>query len=210
MGFGLAGAPWTLCRIMNDIFKDVKDFVSVYLDDIQIHSKTFVEHVHHVQVVLQKLLRAGLKLKPSKCSFAKQEVNFLVHQISRSGIAIDPKKITAIKNMPRPVNTKGVKSLLGIVSYIRRFLPNVASVTVPLICLTKKGVQFAWDDPQEKAWQQILALLTTAPVLSHFDPTLPVEIETDASGDGVAAILKQRTSENKENRCVCQLSTQQV
>ena len=87
MPFGLANAPATFQHLMNQIFGgNVWNFVFVHLDDL-ILSRSFQEHLEHVEKVLTRLEEAGLRLKPSKCAFAQEQVEYLRHMLSARGVS---------------------------------------------------------------------------------------------------------------------------
>ena len=79
-------------------------------------------------------------------------LGFLVHC---RGISVDLAKATAIATMKRPTTVKKLKSFLGRVSYIRRFMPRLASITIGLSKLLKKGIEFTWGTEQQEAFQRI-------------------------------------------------------
>ena len=177
MPFRLTNAPATFQRLMSQLFggKDW-DFVFVYLDDLLIVSKSMSEHLGHLKKVLNRLMEFGLKLKPKKCAFAREQVDYLGHTLSAEGVRPNNAKVEAVKSFPRPKSSKEVKSFLGLVNFYRRHLPNFAVVTRPLTALTrqdkvlKNPVPFEWDDECEAAFQKAKELLITAPLL--YPPTL--------------------------------------
>ena len=97
----------------------------IYLDDIIIFSKTPEEHIERLRGVFEKLLKAGLKLKPSKCEFFKNQISYLGHVVSAKGVATDPKKIEAVRNWPVPKTVTQVRSFLGFTNYYRRFIKDM-------------------------------------------------------------------------------------
>ncbi|XP_061485300.1 uncharacterized protein LOC133385725, partial [Rhineura floridana] len=123
MPFGLCNAPAVFQHFMNDIFRDLLDrFLVIYLDDILIYSRNPSEHKEHVRAVLQRLREHRLFAKLDKCAFDLMTVDFLVHQISPSGIQMDPAKIETILHWAAPRSPKDVQRFLGFANYYRRFI----------------------------------------------------------------------------------------
>ena len=122
MSFGLTNAPAAFMDLMNRVFRTFLDrFVIVFIDDILVYSKNKAEHAMHLRLVLQTLREHQLYVKFLKCEFWLEEVVFLGHMVSKEGIQVDPKKIEAITEWPRPTTVTEVRSFLGLVGYYRRF-----------------------------------------------------------------------------------------
>jgi len=114
MPLGLTNAPAAFMDLMNRVFKPYLDkFVVVFIDDILIYSRTSDEHTHHLRVALDVLRKNELYTKFSKCEFWLEKVAFLGHVVSSEGASVDPQKIKAVINWPRPKNPTEVRSLLG-------------------------------------------------------------------------------------------------
>ena len=121
--FGLTNAPAAFMDLMNRVFKPYLDkFVVVFIDDILIYSKSHKEHGEHLRIVLQTLRTHQLYAKLSKCEFWLNSVSFLGHVISKEGVQVDPKKVEAVSNWPRPTNVTEIRSFLGMAGYYRRFV----------------------------------------------------------------------------------------
>ncbi|CAB3997885.1 Retrovirus-related Pol poly from transposon, partial [Paramuricea clavata] len=182
---------------------------SVYLDDIIIYSRSFDDHLDHLNDVFSRLRSANVKLKPSKCSFARSTVEYLGHVVSRDGIRPDPSKIAAVENFPVPRCVRDVRSFLGLANYYRRFIKNFASIASPLNKLTHKNVRFYWDESCAKAFHTLKSCLTSAPILAYPDFSLPFELNTDASSTGIGFALCQ-TQDGKSRAIAyggCDLNT---
>ena len=203
MPFGATNAPATFQRLMEDCLGDLNlNWCIVYLDDVVIFAETPEEHLKRLEAVFQKLAQAGLKLKPSKCSFFRKEINYLGHLISSAGIATDKRKVQAVVDWPRPVTVSDVRSFLGFVGYYRRFIKGFSSIARPLLDLTKgleshnrkaaKKIKVIWEDHHEKAFQQLKTACTDSPVLGYPDYQLPFILHTDASTIGLGAVLYQK------------------
>ena len=143
MPFGLCNAPATCQRTMTTVFDDVlKKFVMVYLDDVIVYSRSFEEHITHVNEVFQRLSKANLRLNKEKCIFFRRELPFLGHIVNEKGILMDPKKVEAVHNMPAPKNIRQLRAFIGLVSYYRKFIKDFARIAAPLHELTKKSIRF--------------------------------------------------------------------
>ena len=196
MPFGLCNA--TFQRLMQAVLSGLEWRVCfVYLDNILVCSKTFQEHLEHLNLVFERLRRAGLTLKPRKCFFLQEEVHYLGHLISCKGIAPDPAKTQKVREFPVPTDVTKVRQFVGLASYYRRFVPGFAHIANPLHALTKKEVPFSWTEECQSTFDRLKKLLVASPVLAHpqFGTGKEFVLETDASLEGLGAILSQRQSD---------------
>ena len=173
----------------------VRKICFVYLDDILIIGKTFEDHLENVARVLDRLQEAGLKLKPSKCNFLLKQVQYLGHTISDRGISPDARKVKAVKNFPKPIDLKSLRSFLGLASYYRRFIPGFSAKANPLFKLTRKNVDFFWSDDCQVAFDRLKQLLIDSPLLVFPDFSQGFMMETDASRIGLGAVLAQEVED---------------
>ncbi|WVZ97721.1 hypothetical protein U9M48_043235 [Paspalum notatum var. saurae] len=192
MPFGLTNAPSTFMRLMNEVLRPfVGLFVVVYFDDILIYSKTMEEHLEHLSVVFDALRTARLFGNMEQCTFCTQRVSFLGYVVTPQGIEVDSSKIDAIRDWPTPTTVTQIRSFLGLAGFYRRFVRDFSSIAAPLHELTKKGVPFAWGDSQAVAFNTLKDKLTHAPLLQLPDFNKVFELECDASGIGLGAVLLQ-------------------
>src|SRR5436309_5336506 len=132
MPFGLCNAPGTFQRLMNFVLQDfLGKFVAVYLDDIIIYSRTFEQHIDHIQLVFEALRTATLKIKLKKGFFCFPNIAFLGHIVGRNSISPDPTKVEKIKNFPEPTNLKELRGALGLFSYYRQFVKDDSRIAKP-------------------------------------------------------------------------------
>jgi len=185
LAFGLTNAPATFQRLMNQLFGGCSwSFVFVYLDDLLIVSKSFQEHLEHVDKVLTRLGEAGLRLKPGKCSFVQERVEYLGHTLSSTGVSENDRKVQAVNRSA----ARMFKSFLGLVNFYQKHIPNLAALARPLTALTRKDrstgstVKFQWTDTCEEAFME----LKERPP----DMTKPFFVWTDASLEGFGAVLE--------------------
>ena len=126
----------------------------------------------------------NIKLNKSKLESRKTEVKFMGHIFTREGIKIDKEKTEAIEKFPKPRNIKELRRFLGLSNYLSRYIENYQAITAPLQQLLMKYVEFTWPSTQEKAHNNIIQKLTTAPTLSFYDTEKELSIESDASEYG--------------------------
>lgn len=192
LSFGLCSAPATWQRLIDSVLgADLEPFCFVYLDDIIIVTSTFGQHLEIVEKVLDRLHNAKLTLNWEKSQFCRSELRYLGYVIDSTGLHVDPEKISAILDFPQPRTPRQVRQFIGLAAWYRRFVPNFASVAAPLTDLTRKHRKWEWADPQKRAFHKLKALLVSAPVLTCPDFSRPFQLQTDASGTGLGAILSQ-------------------
>lgn len=192
MPFGLTNAPSTFQRLMQMALGDLLYSAAlVFLDDILVYATSIDQHMHRLNAVFSKLRQAGLKLKPSKCSFLEKKVIYLGHQISEDGVEADVEKLQAVKDWPTPTNKVEVKRFLGFAGFYRRFVRNFSQIARPLHHLLKQDVPFCWGREEEKAFTALKEASLSPPVLAFADWTRPFIVYVDASGDGLGAMLAQ-------------------
>jgi len=148
-------------------------------------------HIGHLRVVISLLRDHQLNANIAKCTFYIESVIFLGFVVNKNGVHVDPEKIKAIQEWPVPKNVGDIRSFHGLASFYRRFVPNFFTLASPLNELVKKDTPFEWGDRQQNAFDEIKGKLIQAPILAllNFDKTF--ELEYDASGVGVGAILLQ-------------------
>jgi hypothetical protein len=191
MPFGLCNAPSTFQSLMNHVFRPfLCHFVLVFFDNILIYSKTWKDHLTHVDQVLILLAQHQLFLKQSKCAFGASEVEYLGHLVGKDGVRVDPKKIEAVQDWPHPKTLKILHGFLGLIGYYRKFVKNYGKIAAPLTALLKKN-SFTWTPATDQAFQTLKMAMCTTLVLSLPDFTKTFVLECDASGKGIGAVLMQ-------------------
>ena len=166
MPFGLTNAPAVFQALVNDVLRDMlNQFVFVYLDDILIFSKTLQEHIQHVRLVLQRLLKNKLFVKAEKCDFHATSVKFLGFVIEQGRVKADPEKVKAVAEWPTPETRKQLQRFLGFANFYRRFIKDYSKKAAPLTKLTSTLVPFKWSNEAADAFVTLKMLFTSAPVL---------------------------------------------
>jgi hypothetical protein len=198
MHYSLTNAPMSFQHFMNEVFKDLLDMcVVVYLDDILIYSDDPAEHLNHVREVLRRLREHSLFAKVEKCAFSMDTTDFLGFIISPDGLRMDESKVQVIHDWPTPRKVKDIQSFLGFANFYHQFIASYSEITVPLTRLTRKDAHWVWSPQCEAAFQLLKTAFTMAPILHHFDPSLPPVIEMDASDYAITGILSLRTEDGE-------------
>jgi hypothetical protein len=166
MPFRLKNAGATYQRTMTAMFHDMMHCeIEDYVDDIVVKSKTRGDHFGILKKVFERCRLYKLKMNPLKCAFgvsASKFLGFLVHQ---RGIDVDPARASVITTMKLPTTHKELKSFLGKLSYIRRFIPGLAAVTSTFASLLKKGVPFHWSTECQQAFEKVQDIMTKLPTV---------------------------------------------
>nr|XP_027186707.1 uncharacterized protein LOC113784647 [Cicer arietinum] len=137
MPFGVTNAPAVFMDYMNRIFhRYLESFVVVFIDDILVYTKTKEEHGEHLRIGLQTLNGKQLFAKLSKCEFWLEEVSFLGHVISKSGIVVDPAQVERVLEWKTLKSVTEIRSFLGLAGYYRRFIEGFSKLALPLTKLT--------------------------------------------------------------------------
>ena len=199
MPFGLTNAPAMFQHLMETCLDDLHlNWCIIYLDDVIVFSKTPEDHVERLVAVFEKISKAGLKLKPSKCEFFKSRINYLGHIVSKNGIETDPKKIEAIQKWPRPKTVHDVCSFLGFTNYYHKFIYKYAQKARPLNQLVsgenakKKHKRVEWNNDHEQAFRHLKSICMDTPVLAYANYKKPFRLNTDVSKTGLGVILYQQ------------------
>ncbi|CAF1203337.1 unnamed protein product, partial [Didymodactylos carnosus] len=194
---GLKNSPPTFQRVMTKLLEPCRKNCLVYIDDLIIFSKTFEEHVQHLNQVLSLLHQSNFQLNPAKCQIARNEINYLGHHINQSGISPLPEKISSI------VQLKANK-FVGALSWYRKFIPQFATTAAPIHAVTNlpKNLRykFKWEPEQSTSFHELKKLLTEAPLFLNFSVDKhPIILTTDASLIGITGILQQEIHEEMHN-----------
>ncbi|GFX89116.1 retrovirus-related Pol polyprotein from transposon 297 [Trichonephila clavipes] len=166
MPFGLSTCPSTFQRFINTVFRDlvVQGIVLPYMDDI---------------VILAKNESEAIERQKS-------------HIIENNKLFPSPSKTKSVVNYPEPKTTKEVQRFLGLTGYFRKFIPAYSVIAKPLSDLLRKDTPFNFDVKQKASFDELKRLLCQKPVLGIYRQNCETEIHTDASIDGLAAVLLQR------------------
>jgi len=189
MFFGMTNSLATFQIMMNDIFRDLiaKDIMVVYLDDILIFTRTEEEHAKAIRWVLQVLQEHKLFLRPEKCEFCKERIEYLGLVISENEVSMDLVKVAGVREWPTPENKTDIQAFLGFVNFYQRFIRDFSAKARPLFDLTRSEQAWTWSGRKQTA-------VTTALVLMFPQDSEPFRVEADSSDFATGAVLSQQST----------------
>jgi len=133
----------------------------------------------------------GLKFNPKIVKPRVPEVSYFGHLFSAEGLRPDPEKTRPINEMPPLVDKEGFLRILGTVDYLNKFIEHKTDIQEPISQLTQKNASFVWEKPQQKAFNPLKSVITSAPALAYFDNTKETVLNVDASIKGFGAVIMQ-------------------
>lgn len=196
--FGINNAPELFQKTMERVLAGCKNAL-VYLDDILVFGRDVKDHDENLNAVLKRLEEYNVQLNTEKLELRKLQVKFVGHVISGGGVAPACDKLEAIRKFRPPASSEELRSLLGLIAYLGRFIKDLATKAAPLRQLVIDGKwKFDWKPEHEKCFQQLKNSITSDLRLSFFDPNKETRLTVDASPVGLGAVLSQRSGEEKE------------
>uniref|UniRef100_A0A2N9FFM0 RNA-directed DNA polymerase n=1 Tax=Fagus sylvatica TaxID=28930 RepID=A0A2N9FFM0_FAGSY len=199
MPFGLKNAGATYQRTMTAIFHDMMHReIEDYVDDIVVKSKTREDHFSILKKVFERCRLYKLKMNPLKCAFGVSAGKFLGFLVHQRGIDVDPAKASAIATMKPPTTHKELKSFLGKLSYIRRFIPGLAAVTSAFAPLLKKGASFHWSTECQEAFEKVQDVMTKLPTVCAPISGKPLRLYLASNSRAIGALIAQENDNGVE------------
>jgi hypothetical protein len=192
MPFGLRNGPAIFQRVMQEILSPfLWLFCLVYIDDIVVYSKSFEEHIDHLDQVLGAIEHSGITLSPKKCHMFYSSILLLGHKVSRLGLSTHEEKVRAILELKPPSKVSELQTFLGMIVYFSAFIPYYASIARPLFHLLRKDTRWRWEETEHHAFEAAKEALRSSPVLGHPIQGLPYRLYTDASDEALGCALQQ-------------------
>jgi len=192
----LSALIWALQSVLR---ADTSEYALHYVDDLVVFSKTFDEHLEHLDSVFRKLTTAGFTINLGKCNFCKLEIKFLSHIISRNSLRPDPHRIEVILNYQAPRNQKQLKKFLGACNFHQRFIVNSEEYVAPLLQLLCKNTPWKWSAEMQEAFVTLTDKSVSTIHLVHPDENLLYIINTDGSAKAIGTVLLQQDREGNAN-----------
>lgn len=194
--FGLTVSSEIFQKRLNEALNGLHGVICV-ADDIVVvgrgNTKELAErdHMSNLQGLQHRCKQKNIRLNEKKAAVQQDEIKFMGHRISAAGIEPDKSKVKAILDMPAPTDVHGVRRLCGMIQYLAKFMPNLASDLGPIRALTQKNHEWNWSKECDEAFEIVKEKITKAPVLTFFDPTGELTLQVDSSMNGLGAAILQ-------------------
>ena len=204
--FGLTNSPATFQAMMDHLLQPWGDkwaeegvHGSWYMDDVLVASRNKRKHQQATHELLDILEANDLFLKPEKCVWEQPRVDYLGLILEEGVTCMDPAKIAGIATWPTPTSVKQVRSFLGFCNFYRPFIYQFSHIAWPLNELTRKDTPWTWGERQQEAFETLRKRITSEPVLRQLQLEQQFEVEVDASGYAIRAVLMQRDEKGKRH-----------
>ena len=190
--FGLVCAQDIFQRKVDETFSGLAGVTGI-ADDIIVfrHKSDYSDHDANLDAVMQRARETGLKFNIDKCQIRCKSIPFFGHVVGADGLHPDQRKIESILSMGPLSNVADLRTFLGMVQFLSRFVPDLATLAVDLWELTKTTSEFIWSPEHETAVDRIKKAIIAPRTLQYFDSSKPVTIQVDASQRGIGAVLLQ-------------------
>lgn len=190
MPFGMKNSPMTFQRLVNKVVAGLPN-CRVFIDDVILYSDTWDEQLTIMRGLFDRLSQAKLTINLAKSEFGCATVTYLGHVVGQGQVKPVDAKVSAISTFPVPNCKRQLKRFLGMAGFYRKFCPNFSTISEPLTQLLKKNVKFIWSVDCQKSFDELKAILKSAPVLSAPEFSLPFKLAVDASDVAAGSVLLQ-------------------
>ena len=197
MPMGISPAPEVFQRKLTHALEGLSG-VYIIADDVLItgegrtQEEANKDHDQKLRDFLIRCREKNIKLNKDKFKLRRPEVSYIGHLLTAEGLRVDPEKVRAVKEMPRPIDVKGVQRLMGMVNYLSKFYEHLSDDCEVLRQLTHKENMWEWADVQEEAFQRLKDKIANTPVLKYYSQQEELTLQCDASETGLGAALTQR------------------
>ncbi|XP_055584741.1 uncharacterized protein K02A2.6-like [Uranotaenia lowii] len=201
--FGMNCAAEVFQNIIERVLAGIP-VVKVFIDDILVFGRSRSEHDSTLKIVFDRLREHGFTINERKCEIRKKGVMFMGHKLSGDGISPSEEKVDAIRRCRNPQSAEELRSFLGLINYLGKFIPNLSTLTAPLRELLHKDTRFKWESKHTDAFEAIKNQIADPKNLGYYSPYDETILIADASPVGLGAVLLQQR-EGKA-RVICYIS----
>lgn len=198
MPFGLKTAGAIFSRMMRTLLQPLKMAeIDNFMDDVLIATDTKQRHLQCLRALFDRLREVSLSARPSKCYLGFRQLEYLGHVIGRGVIQPEVGKVNKIRDSPKPTTKKQIRSFLGLVGFYRKFIPKFSDLALPLTNATKKQQpnKVIWTPEMQEAFDALKGRISSEPVCVFPNFSIPFVLRTDASDEGLGAVLLQDQGE---------------
>lgn len=192
-------------QIMDQVLQGLKH-VCCYLDDVLIAGKNLAECIKNLELVLERLSKANVKVNFSKCKFFVNKLQYLGHLITDEGLLPSPEKLSTIEQAKTPENISELRAYLGLINYYHKFVPHLSTKLSSLHALLLKGSQFEWTKESDEAFLNSKKSLLEANILEFYDPNKPLIVVSDACLYGLGGVLAHEINGQEKPICFTSFS----
>ena len=178
-----------------DYHSALGSYCTLFIDDILVYSKTFEDHVRQLRQLCLTLRQHRMFLNPDKCNICRVEVEYLGNLIGRAGVRPTAEKTQALEKWPTPQSVTELKSFLGLLGFLRRYIADLAQISAPLNILLKKGVDWQWGAAQQRAFDKLKRRCSSTPVLAVPSGQAELVLRCDASREAMGVALYQKDTD---------------
>ena len=187
---GIKSAPEIYQRAIEEMYQGMENFHNIF-DDILLPTVGLGGQCQVLRKTLQIARENDLTFRLSKCIFAQPKVDYTGSILTDKGVKASTEKVRAIVEMKEPQSKEQVHTLLGMATYLSKYIPNFSQMTEPLRAVIKKNEKFFFDQPQKEAFESLKRALSQAPVMKYYSLKEPIVVSCDASMGGLGCVMLQ-------------------
>ena len=194
---GLKNAPRYYVKFLQQVFEGHLDEICIFFDDLLISDDTFEGIQRKIILIMDRLKQANVKLSPKKCQIYKKKVVYLGSLLSKEGFTMTADRIKIIQDLKFPTTRKGLQRVLGVLNFVRRFVPHYSEVIKPITILLRGDPDIRKIEPSAESiesFQKLKTLLTNPPLLVIPQKDKTITVMCDGSAIAIGCCIGHRES----------------